>query len=233
MATVETPVAALPQGKGEQRFVLHCLDWDAYRKISEALTGRHLRLTYDRGTLEFMTISPLHGKLSRLVGRLITALSEELGLPISAFGDMTCDREDLERGAEPDECFYIKHEPLMRDKDEIDFTTDPPPDLVAEIDISRSSRRRLGVYAALGIPEVWQYDGKSLEVLRRTRRGGYAVSEGSIHFPQVPVQELAGFLARRTQTDENSLVREFRAWVRQQLAKGQGRGKRKGGRGKR
>jgi Uma2 family endonuclease len=232
MTSVETPVAEQARGQGEQRFVLRSVDWDAYRKVSDALKGRHLHLTYDRGTLELMTISPLHGNCSRLLGRLIVTLTEELGLPVRAFGDMACDREDLERGVEPDECFYLENEPRVRDKDAIDLRTDPPPDLVAEIDISRSSRRRLGVYGALGVPEVWRYDGEVLQVLRRDAQGEYQVVQQSLHFPRVPVQELAQFLARRNQTDDNSLVREFHAWVRQQLAANQPRGKKKGGRGR-
>jgi Uma2 family endonuclease len=207
------------------------VDWGTYRTISDALKGRHLRLTYDRGTLELMTISPLHGKCSRLLGRLIIALTEELGLRVSGFGDMTCDREDLERGVEPDECFYLEHEPEVRDRDTIDFRTDPPPDLVAEIDITRNSRRRLVVYAALGVPEVWVYDGTALQVLRRDPQGEYQVAEQSRHFPQIPVQQLANFLARRTHTDENSLLREFRVWVRERLAAPPPKGKKKRGRG--
>ena len=145
MTLLEAPTVTHAPSPGEQRFVLRSVDWESYRKISDALRGRHLHLTYDRGTLEFMTISPCHGNCSRLLGRLIVTLTEELGLPILAFGDMTCDREDLERGVEPYECFFLENEPAVRGRDAIDFRTDPPPDLVAEIDISRSSRRRLGV----------------------------------------------------------------------------------------
>jgi Uma2 family endonuclease len=126
MATAETAVADRGEARGEQRFVLGCVDWPTYRAISEALRGRHLHFAYDRGALEFMTISQRHGNYSRLLGRLIVALTEELGLPILGFGDMTCEREDLERAAEPDESFYIGNEARVRDKDEIDLTTDPP-----------------------------------------------------------------------------------------------------------
>ncbi len=213
--------------------MLRAVDWETYRAISTALKGRHLRLTYDRGTLEFMTISPRHGNFSWLLGRLIVTLTEELGLPIRGFSDMTCDREDLERGAEPDECFYLENEPKIRDKDEIDLQSDPPPDLVVEIDISRSSLRRLGIYEALRVPEVWRYDGEILQVRRLNAQGEYQVVEQSGHFPRIPIGELAGFLARRNQTDENSLVREFRAWVRQQMAASQPGEKKQRGKGKR
>lgn len=216
-------VAAPPEDRAsssEQRFLLRAVDWQTYRAVSEALGERHVRLTFDRGNLEFMTISYIHARLSRLLGRFIGVLTEELGLSLASAGDMTCDREDLERGLEPDECFYIENEPAIRDKDEIDLRTDPPPDLAIEIDISRSSRNRLTIYEALNIPEVWCFDGEMLRVYRRASDGTYSWTDRSGHFPFLPLHEVARFLKQRTDQDENSLVQAFRAWVRGQIAKG-------------
>jgi Uma2 family endonuclease len=202
----------------EQRFVLRGIDWQTYRKISEALSGRHLRLTYDRGRLELMTISSTHGSYSRVIVRLIGVLSEELELPMRSCGDMTCDREDLERGLEPDDCFYFENEPLVRGK-EIDLAVDPPPDLASEVDISRSSKHRLPIYAALGVPEVWRFDGDQLQVHQLGADGNYALSERSRHFPFLPMEEFAAFLRRSTEMEETSLVRAFREWVRELIAR--------------
>ena len=52
-ATHDQPLIPL-----EQRFVLPAVDWATYRAVSRALTGRHVRLTYDGENLEFTTISP-------------------------------------------------------------------------------------------------------------------------------------------------------------------------------
>jgi Uma2 family endonuclease len=164
MVTATTPLDELASSPGEQRFLLRNIDWHTYRTISEALRGRHLRFTYDRGNLEFRTVSGSRGNYARLLGRLVFVLVEEFGLPISSCGDMTCDREDLERGVEPDDSFYLTNEPLVRGKEEIDLTSDPPPDLSVEIDISRSSRNRLGIYEAIRVPEVWQFDGENLRI---------------------------------------------------------------------
>ncbi len=219
MAAVADRAEERAPSRAGQRFVIRDLDWRAYRTIAEALKGRHVRLTYDRGALEFLTISHLHGNLSRLLGRLIVTLTEELGMAVRSCGDMTCDREDLDRALEPDECYYLQNEPRVRGREEIDLATDPPPDLAVEIDVSRNSRRRLRIYAVLGVPEVWRYDGATLEVSLRGANGEYEVAEQSRHFPQVPVRQLADFLGQRTQVDENSLVRSFREWVRQQIGK--------------
>ena len=218
MATVEAANEESARVAGDQRFLLRAVDWRTYRSVAEALSGRHVRLTYDRGNLEFMNISRIHGSYSRLLGRLIIVLTEELGLTVASCGDMTCDREDLDRGLEPDECFYIENEPAVRHKDEIDLATDPPPDLAIEIDVSRSSRDRLSIYAALRIPEIWTFDGERLRVYRRDEGGEYSWADRSRQFPFLPLERVAEFLRQRGQTDENTLIRSFRAWVRGQLA---------------
>jgi Uma2 family endonuclease len=207
----------MSQRAGEQCFLLRGVDWSDYRKISEAFNGRHLRLTYDRGNLEFMTISSIHGRFSRLLVRLVGALTEELGLSLCSCGDMTCDREDLQRGLEPDECFYIANEPLVREKEKIDLATDPPPDLAVEVEITRSSRNRLGIYAALGVPEVWRFDGETLTIHQRMPNGQYAVTERSPQFHFLSATELGKFLHLHTRLDENALVRSFREWVQEQI----------------
>jgi Uma2 family endonuclease len=219
MATVSEPLEERCRAPAEQRFLLGGIEWSTYRAISDALTGRHLRITYDRGNLDLMTISGAHGHLGRLTGRFIFVLAEELGLPIRSFGDATCDREDLERGVEPDESFYLTNEPLIREKEEIDLQFDPPPDLVVEVEISRSSRRRQGIYAAMKVPEIWLVNGDSVRFLQLGPDGQYALSDRSRYFPSLPLHHMADFLRQRTQMDEVRLVRTFRAWVRDQLAK--------------
>ncbi|MGC1273719.1 MAG: Uma2 family endonuclease [Planctomycetaceae bacterium] len=197
----------------EQRLLIRGLDWDRYRRISEALSGRHVRLTYDRGNLEFMTISAAHANLSRLLAQFVIVLTEAFGLPRRSFGDMTCDREDLDRGLEPDECFYITNEPAVRGRDEIDLETVPPPDLMIEIDLSPPGRKRPSIYAALGVPEVWRYDGEALVAATLTSAGRYEPAEFSRCIPSLRPGDLGAFLARRNETDESSLVGEFRRWA--------------------
>jgi Uma2 family endonuclease len=201
----------------QQRFVLHAVDWDTYQTISRTLDGRHLRMSYDGETLELMTISRIHSTLSRLLGRFVVVLTEEFELPVASCGDMTVDREDLQRGLEGDESFYIENEPKVRGKEQIDFQVDPPPDLGVEIDISSSSRRRMAIYAVLKVPEVWRYDGRTLAVLLLGPDGRYSQATASRAFPQISVDQLAGFLQQVNQVEENQLVKQFRTWVRQQL----------------
>jgi Uma2 family endonuclease len=219
MTTVTSSTVGREHVPLEQCFVLRAVDWPTYQKVSDALTGRHVRLTYDGENLEFMTISPEHANCSRLIARFVVVLTEELNVPLKSFGDMTCDREDAQRGLEPDECFYLEHEPLVRSKDRIDFAIDPPPDLAVEVEISRSSRNRMDIYAKLRMVEVWRYNGHALRVYQLTTAGTYAEADQSKYFPNVPIGQLASFLQRRGEVDENSLIRSFRTWVRDQITK--------------
>ncbi len=214
MSTTELPELDLSP---RQRFVLRGIDWNTYQTISRALDGRHLRLSYDGENLELMTISRIHATLSRLLGRFIVVLTEEFELPLRSCGDMTMDRADLERGLEADESFYIEHEPLVRGKDQVDLTVDPSPDLGIEIDISSSSRRRMAIYAAIKVPEVWRYDTRILTVFLLGADGQYAQSARSRIFPRIPVDQVTEFLQQVNQVDENELVKRFRAWVREQV----------------
>jgi Uma2 family endonuclease len=204
----------------EQRFVLSCVNWDAYVAFSDRLGERHVRVTFDRGELELMTLSPEHERAKSLLARFVEALTEELDIDIASYGSMTCRREDLERGLEPDECYWIAHEALVRGRDEIDFDEDPPPDLALEVEISRSALNRMGIYARLGVPEVWRWDGQTLRICVLGPDGNYTERDRSVAFPFLPMAELVRFLTGGAGLSETKRVRSFRIWVREQMARG-------------
>jgi Uma2 family endonuclease len=219
MSTFQTTIDQRQAVPAEQRFLLRGIDWSNYRALSDLLTGRHLHLAYDRGNLEFMTISSSHANYGCLLARFIVVLAEEFNLPLGSYGDMTYDREDLDRGVELDRCFYLHNEPLIRGREKIDLAVDPPPDLGVEVEITRSRVSRLSICEALGFPEIWRFNGKLLRAYHRTSEGGYIESEYSFHFPFLKVQEMVGFLQKRTEMEENSLVRHFRDWVKDQIGR--------------
>jgi Uma2 family endonuclease len=164
-----------------------------------------------------MTKSKDHGMYSRLLVLFVFVLTEELDLPLENCGDMTCDREDLERGIEPDECFYLKNALKMRGKRKLDFAVDPPPDLAVEIDLTTDARRRMSIHAAIGIPEIWRYDGDAVFIYLMQPDGRYAVADHSRAFPLISAAALTQFIRQRAETDDSGLVRLFRQWVRQQF----------------
>src|SRR4051812_30468390 len=206
MSIAEAPVKQLP---AEQRFRLSCVDWPSYLAMAKALEGRHVRLTYDRGEMELMTVSPLHERYKKLLARMLEALTEELGVDIASYGATTFKREDLEKGLEPDECYWIAHERQMRGRDDIDLNQDPPPDLAIEVEVSRSVLSRLGIYAALGVPEVWRYDGRTVRYCLLGPDGRYADSPLSQAFPFLPAAALLHFLTSAGSLGETQLIRAF------------------------
>ncbi len=185
-----------------------------YEKFLAAAGDRRLFLTYDRGKLEIMAPSRLHERPRRRIGRMIDVLTEEMGIPCEGCGMTTFRRQGLARGLEADECYYLANAERVRGQREIDLGRDPPPDLALEVEATRSALDRMGVYAALGVPEVWRYDGEALHVYRLRPDGEYELTEQSLSFPSLPLPEFVEFLHRNLDLDETSFVRAFRKWVR-------------------
>jgi Uma2 family endonuclease len=216
MATAAPPKAkTIDDG---QRFVLYGVNWKVYNAILDALEDRPIRLTYDRGKLELMSPSHAHESGGHLLGRMIDSLTEEMNIPIKGGRSTTFRREDLDRGLEPDECYWIAHQPSVAGKRDIDLTIDPAPDLAIEVDITSSSIDRQGIYAALGVPELWRYDGERLTVIALQADGTYAPQATSLAFPFLPMAEVLRFLHEgETAPDETAWIRSFREWVRANL----------------
>jgi Uma2 family endonuclease len=200
-----------------QHFVLHDLGWDDYEKILAVVGKRPVRVTYDRGSLELMSPLPIHERYKRYFGLLLSVLAEELGIRISGMGSTTFRRRDADQGLEPDECFYLASAARVRDWRVLDLAVDPPPDLAIEIDITSSSLDRMAVYAGLGVPEVWRFDGETLQV-NRLARGRYKRSPTSAALPFLPMNEVVPILHRGVERgDEGEWLRSVRAWVRQRV----------------
>ncbi len=201
----------------EQRIVLHNVTWETFETLLRE-TGEH-RLTqfvYDRGTLEIMTPLYEHESPKIQLDRFIVILAEELGREIKSAGSMTLKREDLQRGIEPDNCYYIQNELTVRGLAELDLKNNPPPDLAIEIDITSSSVDKLGIYAALGVAEIWRYNGQVLQFWQ-LQAEGYVESEFSLAFPVVSVSQMQGFLDLSKSSGEIALVKSFRNWIRQKI----------------
>jgi Uma2 family endonuclease len=204
---------------GEQRFRLSLVSWEKYEQMVAWLDGRHVRLTYDRGELELMTVSHKHESCKHVLGALLMVVAEELNIENHAGGSMTFKREGLDRGLEPDECYWVEHEPQMRGKEEYDQENDPLPDLVLEVEVSRSVLDRMGIYAAMKVPEVWRWDGEQLRFCLLRRRK-YVESPVSPSFPMLAASEIVRFARLHQSIGKIALLRTFRQWVREQQAQG-------------
>lgn len=204
-----------PPIKTAQQVVLQGLSWGTYQALVQDLDAAPgQRLTYDQGMLEIMVPLPPHEDYKRKVGRMVETTTEELGLEIRSLGSTTWKREDLRKGLEPDECYYIQHEQAVRGQLTIDLTVDPPPDLAIEIDNTSSSMNRMDIYAALGIPEVWRFDGDRLSILC-LQSEQYVEQERSQALPILSQADILHFLQLSQTMGETSWVRSLRQWVRE------------------
>lgn len=187
--------------------------WPMFEAISEELgESRAARLSYSQGCLEIMTPLPEHEMCKVIIGDLVKVLLEELGIEFWSLGSTTLKNQWLKEGIEPDDCFYITNEAVVRGKKRLDLTKDPPPDLAIEIDIT--SHTRLANYQVLQVPEVWRFDGEKLFIYQ-LQAGHYVNALYSRYFPNLPLIEvLPQYLEQSQQTGRNATMKAFRQWVR-------------------
>ena len=202
----------------EQRVVLHDISWDLY----EALLCAHLdrsvpRFTYDRGELEIMSPSPEHDQIKETVTLLINIVAEETGVNAMSYGSTTFRVKDRKRGFEPDACFYIDNLPRIHGKKVLDLRIDPPPDLVIEVDITRSSIDKLSIMAEFGVPEVWLYGKKGWRILR-LGKGTYVEQPASKSFPLLTPESLTALIKPRNEIAPLAWMRHVREWVRKAIS---------------
>ncbi|MGI9303569.1 MAG: Uma2 family endonuclease [Gammaproteobacteria bacterium] len=198
----------------EQQVVVRSVSWETYEKLlADLIDQSSPRLYYDRGTLEIMSPSAEHERANRLLALLIDLVAEELDIDIESLGSTTFKREDLARGFEPDSCFYVQNESRIRGKNTPDLTIDPPPDLIVEIDITNGSLEKFPLYAEVGVPEIWRYDGRRFCIHQLTV-DHYIESETSAVFPLVTRTVIAESLMQSTTLGRTALIRTFREKIR-------------------
>lgn len=143
--------------------VFRDVGWDEYERLVEDLWDRPgLRVTYDEGRLEIRSPLPEHEEYKEFILFVARIMSEERGVAIETRGAATWKRRALRKGTEPDTCFYVASAPRIIGKRMIDLDVDPPPDIAVEVDITNESLSKFSIYAALGVPEIWRYDGKAV-----------------------------------------------------------------------
>ncbi len=199
---------------GEKRVVINGLSWAGYLQILDALPqSRGSRLTYDDGVLEISMPLEDHEFYSCLIECFIRTLVELMGMRIKTMGSTTMKYPKLKKGAEPDNAYYIKNQPLVKGRN-IDFTKDPPPDLVVEVDITHTDIDKNKFYARIGVSEFWRFNGKTWRIYQ-LQENLYVEVETSPTFPKVPKESLYTFL-KEAKEDEIEAIQSLRNWWHQQ-----------------
>jgi Uma2 family endonuclease len=196
----------------ESRVVIENVLWETYEALAEQRRGSVPRMTYDNGVLELMSPKRQHENIGRLIGRMIETYSEVKGIEIQSVASTTFKLKTLLKGFEADESYYVTHAELIRPKEEVNLKTDPPPDLVVEVEITSSAIEKLKLFAAMHVPEVWRHDGEQLGMFRLID-GVYQTIASSRELPGLETDMIVTFLNRRFEVGETSLIREFRQSV--------------------
>ncbi|MFN0122218.1 MAG: Uma2 family endonuclease [Blastocatellia bacterium] len=188
--------------------------WEEYEELLDNLgAGYRVRITYDHGRLEIMSPLPIHERQKECFSRMAHILTEELGLDLESLGSTTYKQEEAQHGLEPDTCFYIQNAARTIGKRVFDLDVDPAPDIAVEIDITSESIGRFHIYAALGVPEIWRYDEKRVEIYQLNDTA-YVPAPHSPSFPFLTGEVLLRFLQQSLAEGQSAALRAFREWVR-------------------
>ena len=198
----------------EERVLLHDISWETYeRLIAEAGEACGTRFAYDSGELEIMTVYKGHETPNRKLAAIAEITAEETGCDFEPAGSTTFKRKDLAKGFEPDSCFYFRHAETVRGKEKIDLATDPPPELIIEVDITRSSLDRFAIFAAMRVAEIWRYDGELVR-FHTLVEGAYREIPKSLVLPPMTSAQATTFLERVRHDKAAVWLRSVREWVR-------------------
>lgn len=216
LSQAEAIVELIERMPGDSVLIQHGIGWHDYEELLEGVgEARSLRICYDDGTLQVMSPSSKHEYVTKLIERLVDRISFRQRIKVLFYGSATLKKQSEQKGAEPDACFYVQTADIVGTKEQIDFNTDPPPDVVLEIDIHHESISKFPIYAAFGVPELWRYDGESLTIYH-LRDGRYVLAEASQALSILTSAVLTEFLARSPKEDQYDIVLAFEEWLKKQ-----------------
>jgi Uma2 family endonuclease len=182
-----------------QRIIIPGVQWCTYEQLLRDRGDSHgVYLTYDQGMLELMAPSFSHEHANRILAMIVEAVALSYGVDLYPAGSTTFTREDLAQGFEPDSCYYVAHAAAVRGKPTLDLTIDPPPDLVIEIDITRTSLDKFSLYAAVGVPEVWRYTEDTLTIAALCGHA-YTTTDTSTILPSLTARQVMEWMQQYDQ----------------------------------
>jgi Uma2 family endonuclease len=184
LLTMVTTTQALPAVESAAAgLVLHHVAWDDYEAMLRIVGERRIRVTYDGGTMEVRMPSQRHEQAAQLLGLFVPRLAEELDLPYEPLGMTTWKKPGAEKGLEPDQCYYIQNQAVVRERDVLDLETDPPPDLAIEVDITAVPWTGWGSMPSSASRRSGAFDGRALTMSQLQPDGLYQSCETSRSFP--------------------------------------------------
>jgi Uma2 family endonuclease len=186
--------------------LLSNISWKGYVLLRELLDSPGLRMTYLRGAVELMSPSPIHELWKKNIARFVELYAHVKHIELHGYGSTTLKNEIEGHGGEPDECYLIG-------KKLADY-----PEIVLDVVYSAPLLDKLGIYAAMGIAEVWVFRDRafSLYGLDRASPAGPAGAEyvalpRSVLLPELDFAMVARYAVRE---DTPQALRELEVEIR-------------------
>jgi Uma2 family endonuclease len=216
--------AAVPRRLGgERRWVIRDVVWDDYETLVDLLPERSpLRVAFDGKDMEIMVKGRDHEDFNKLFDHFVVAVASGLGIAAKTLGELTWKRPELDRGIEADNCYYIRPEKLAaaaaaKDRKAVEAEY-PNPDLAIEVDISRPKVDRPGIYAAMGVCELWTLDADRIKIEQLGTDGRYHPAEAS-QFLLVRPEQVRLWLLDEDSSDTVAWTDRLRSWAKKELRK--------------
>jgi len=199
-----------------QQLLVEDVNWEQFESILAELGERRAsRLSYSNGRLEIMVPVAEHEKAKEIIGDMVKILLEAGQIAFESLGSTTLKNERMSQAVEPDTCFYIQNQAAVIGKNRLDMSVDPPPDLAIEIDLT--SRTPLDNYQILGVPELWRYARRGLQI-NVLQAEQYIESDVSPTFPNIPIVQLVNQYTQQSQVaGRTSAIQAFKNWVGENL----------------
>ena len=207
-ATVTVPIRAMKLSPGSH-LLIENVSWQQYEALLAEFDEDRLvpRINYCHSALELTCPLPIRERPNRIMTDIVKTILDVQDRDWEDFGSTTFQKVQ-QAGLEPDTCFYIQNAERMRNCERFDATTDPPPDLAIESDVT--SRTTLETYQILQVPEVWIYDRGELSIYI-LKKGQYHLSESSSTFPSIPIaQVVPQWIAQAKEVGTRKMLKQLR-----------------------
>ncbi len=199
----------------QSAIVLSNISWETYNRFVEETMNkiRNPLFYYENGNLLIMVKSLEHEFITDYIVLFINFVTVEWSINCGSLGSATFRKNEIERGFEPDSCFYFENEGKIRGVKRFDFSIHPAPDLIIEVDITSLSTFRQHIFAAFGVPEIWRFDGEQIEILKLENKKYIAV-ENSLSLPKVTPKVLTEFIKESQTLSRLEWIAKIRDWAK-------------------
>ena len=198
----------------EEHIILRGISWKIYEALMKEHESRSApRFTFNQGCLEIYMPSQKHEKKAEFLTDIVKTFAEEREIELLSIRSTTFKKVNLEKGVEPDGCFYLQSYDQVFGTQKIDLEQFPP-DLVLEVDIFSPSINRFPIYAEFKVPEIWRYADDAVKIYIFDGKK-YLESAESLALPEVTGELLTHLLAESETLKRSAWLKNVRDSARQ------------------